>query len=679
MARKTKAEKKADEKFLKDMRERMDRSVDNEHEERIQGNADIRFINGDDQWEDSVKRDRKDRLMLTINKMPTFLDQIDGDIRQHKPGIKVAAVDNSGDDETADVIEGIIRYIERNSNAPRVYAYGGLHCAAGGRGAWRILTDYISEDSFKQTILIDRIANAYSVYFDPGAKRDDKQDGQYFFVVEDITKTDYERKYGEGEADFEVDGEELDNWDTGERVRIAEYFYRKEIGRETLYLLEDGTTVTELRRGQTAKKEREVVREEIWWCKADGKRILEGPQKVAGKMFPIVLCWGKQLCVDGKIDARGIARHAKDAQRLYNYFRTADAETVALQPKQPFLMPDVCLGAYKEVWDKSIDENYPYLPYHVDSQYPALAPNRQAPAMSSSGNVEQIQLAGQELYDTTGLQKAALGIQSNETSGVAINQRKIESDTGQFAFVDNISDAVRTTGKIIVGMIPEIFDTEEQIRILGKDMKEKIVRVNGLSGIDLTTGLYDVDVDSGPSYSTMRAEFVEKMGALLPSIPPEQTAVITDILFESMDMPRTDDIAARIKRTIPPEILGEDQDQQKNPMQGGQNPTQGSTPPPDGSAPLPPQQQQPVVDPMMEINLRIAVAKAEQEEAKAEQEKLKLGLMQTEGDIKVAGMSDVIRKSIEEIIQEGQEGNETAGMQPVPGQGPGNREIEPGY
>jgi len=643
-------EKIDNEQHLAQMRARLDLAVTNESDERKKGTEDIKFINGD-QWEAKVIADRKDRLNLTINKMPTYLDQIDGDIRQHKPGIKVKAVDNVDDKDSADVIEGLIRSIERNSGASRIYAYAGLHLTAGGRGAWRYLTDYVNDTSFDQNIKVMRIPNAYSVYYDPAAKQEDKQDGQFMFIVDDMSKEVYKDTYGNDPVDFSVDGTEYANWQNEGNVRVAEYFYKKKVSDRTLYLLEDGTTTYELGKGDQVKDQRSAPKYEIWWEKVDGKRILEGPRKVVGNMFPIVLVWGKQLFVDGKIDVRGIARHSKDAQRLYNYFSSNDAETTALQPKQPYLMPDVCLGPYKTSWDNAVDENYPYLPYVVDPNNPSLRPIREAPAMPSGGNAMQLQRADQDLRDTTGIQKAALGMQSNEKSGIAIRERKTETDTGQYAFVDNLSAGVRTGGQIMLGMIPEVYDTARMIRILGPDFKEKVVKINQQGGIDITTGMYDVDIDVGPSFSTQREEFVDKISAILPSIPPEQAAMITDILFESMDFPRSDDIAERLKKLLPPGLLGDAETPE------GGSPLPGGPPPAYGQPPSPPP------DPMMEMQAQAAQAQSQMDlqlaQIKLAQEQAKLEGIQIENQSKKMLAKENLRGIIEELMNEGREVNAT--------------------
>lgn len=551
--------------MMRTMRTRLDRSITNEKDERIAGNDDINFINGE-QWEKEIIQQRgKNRLSLTINKMPTSLDQIDGDMRINAPSMKVKAVDDAADSDTADVIEGILRYIQRNSRAAKAHSFAGMHAAAGGRGAWRIVTDYISDADFRQEIRIERIINAYAVYFDPGAIRDDKQDGMYFFLMKEMSKEEYKEKYNFDPVDFEHDGEEFSNWQSEGKVRIAEYFYKHTTGSKRLYQLDGGKITDEKPKDKTTILNSRIIPEyEIRWKLVDGKRVLEEGTS-PGPMFPVVLTWGKQLCVNGRLETRGIARHAKDAQRLYNYFRSNDAEATALQPKQPYLIPDVNLtDDFTDVWKRANDDNLPYLPYHVDPNFPTLRPTREPPALPSQGNQQQIIVADGEIRDTIGMPKAALGKASNEQSGVAIQRRKQEADTGQFAYIDNLADAIITEGKIILSMIPVIYDYEAQLRILGKDMKEKLVTVNKAGGIDLTSGKYDVDISAIGSYSTQREEFQEKITTLLPQLPPEQIAVFSDILVEMQDFHRADDIAARIKKTIPQNLLEDEDDLDEN-------------------------------------------------------------------------------------------------------------------
>lgn len=619
------------ESFMKQVRARLDASVTNEKDERKRGTDEIKFIFATDQWDASVRAQRgKGRLCLTINKLPVFLDQIDGDIRLNKPGIKVKAVDSVADPKTADVIEGLIRHIERSSGAAKIYSYAGVHLSAGGRGAWRVKTDYAPGDTFDVDIVIERIINPYAVYYDPTATRDDKQDGNYFILLSDMSKDTYKEKYGKEPVDYNADGSELANWHTETSVRVAEYFYKEKVGEKTIYLLEDGRVVDDTTKTETdiVKRQRKVPEYKIKWALVDGKRILD-QEDVPGQMFPIVLVWGKQICIDGKVDARGFARYAMDSQKLRNYFWSNEAESAALQPKQPVWIPDSCLGAHKETWDKSLDENYPYLPWTPDPNFPHLGPQRQPQAMSSGANLNLISLANDDINDTTGITKAGLGQNDGEQSGKMVNLRKIESDTGQYAFLDNLAEGAKTTGKIILSMLPETHDTERMIRILGRDMKEKIVGINDGKGIDFTVGKYDVDIDVESSYSTQREEFIQKMDTILPKIPPQQVAVITDILFNMMDFSKADEIAERIKKTIPPDILGPEKDEEGNEIQKAQ-----AQPPP----PNP-----------------LIIAELELKKIQIMQENVKLEGMKLDNDLKVQTRKEHIAALIAEMAGQKQE------------------------
>ena len=641
-----------DEKLLSLLRKRLSASIENEKDERKKGQDDIDFINGD-QWEkDIIEQRGKGRLCLTINKLPTFLDQIDGDIRLNTPALKVKAVDDASDPDTADVLEGIVRYIQRNSRANKIHAWAGLHAAAGGRGAWRILTDYISDHSMDQEIILKRIVDSYSVYYDPAAEDDDKQDGNYFIILTLLTKEEYKEEYNFDPVDFDMEGESMDNWHKDDKVVVVEYYYKTKDKTYTLYEDDYGDVFTDEEADAAGYEEeylkslesREVTTYKIMWVKADGKRVLDR-EEVAGPMFPVVLTWGKQLSVKGKIEARGIARHAKDSVRLYNYARSNEAESISMQPKQPYLMPDVCLTAKQQtIWDRANDENYPYLPYHVDKENPSLRPVRERPPAASSGNIQQLQIADAEMRDTIGIQKAALGQESNETSGVAIQKRKQESDTGQYAFLDNLGDATITEGRIILGMIPVIVTRPTQRKILGKDMEEKVIAVNQEGGIDLTTGKYDIDMSVEGSYSTQREEFQDKLTSILPQIPDEQRAVISDIMFEMQDFHRADEVSERLKRAIKAQYPGIIDETEDNLDEDGD----GTGIDPETGQPIQQQGQEPPVDPAQEMAMQqqeMAMA-AEADKLKTEADIQKVKLQQEEAKLEGLKYKNMQEKAV---------------------------------
>ncbi|MGR9046755.1 MAG: portal protein [Gammaproteobacteria bacterium] len=546
---------------------------------------DLKFGNGG-QWPDAIRiqRESDDRPCLRINKMPQFADRVMGDMRQSKPSIKIRPVDDKGDPETADIMTGLIRNIEAQSDADIVYDSGGEAMVKCGYGAWRVITDYISDDSFDQEILIERIKNQFGVLFDPAAKKWDRSDGRHLFIYEDMPKSVFERRYpGKDIAPWSGGKNDLAQWMTEDTIRVAEYFER-DIETHKLYLIMiDGEQTPRAVKKDglppdgapyTVLKERDVESSKITWYRISGTQILEGPIELKGKYIPVIPCYGKETVIEGKSYYNGIIRHAKDSQRLYNYYRSMDAETIALAPKAPWIMTAKMLGSHKNMWRDANKRNYSYLIYDVDPTAPGAKPERNIPQLSNQAIMQNIMIADQELHDTTGLQLASLGKKSNEQSGKAIEARAREGDTMQFTYNDNLVRAIKHTARVIVDLIPYVYDTARVARILGEDGTAKAVPVNQpftdeqdqqQKLFDLTTGKYDVVVSVGPSYQTQRQESLAAMLDFFKILDPPQRAVIADQIPATSDWHNSDKITARLKKTIPPEMLADDEDQKKEP------------------------------------------------------------------------------------------------------------------
>jgi hypothetical protein len=108
------------------------------------------------------------RSRLTINRLPQFVRQVVNQARQSKPAIQVNPVDNGADPDTAEVLQGIMRHIERHSKAHIAYATASAStkpswAAAGGASSRSTPRD----DSMEQEIRIKRIIDAFTVYPDP--------------------------------------------------------------------------------------------------------------------------------------------------------------------------------------------------------------------------------------------------------------------------------------------------------------------------------------------------------------------------------------------------------------------------------------------------------------------------------------------------------------------------------
>lgn len=531
---------------------------------------DLRFLNGE-QWPEALKaeRERDGRPCIVINKQQTFVDQVAGDIRQNTPSIKVKPVDGKSDPIVAEIMTGLIRNIEVQSNADTAYDTAAESAVECGEGAFRVATKYTDDDVFDQDIVIKRIKNPFTVYWDPASQEWDHSDAKWCLVTQMMSKEDFETEYPDM-AFQSSDGKNDANsgWAVGNQVRIAEYFYQEE-KKKKLYLMKDpltgATTTTEEKlEGWEVVKDRDVVTNSLKWCKLSGAEILEGPQDWPGRYIPICTVYGKELNIEDKTIFRGVIRNSKDPQRLYNYSRSTSAETISLAPKAPWLVTPKQMGEYKAFWDQSHKRNFPYLPYNGDPQAPG-PPTRTFPSMASTGLQMEIQISDQEMHDTTGLQQASLGKKSNEQSGRAIVARQREGDVANFAYYDNLGRAIKYCGKVLVDLIPKIYDTERIIRVLGEDGTEDFVPVNQNIALpngkqaffDLTAGKYDVVVSIGPSYTTQREEAADSMMAFLGAFPAA-APLIGDLVAKNMDWPGADEIEKRLKSLLPPGMAEEE-------------------------------------------------------------------------------------------------------------------------
>jgi hypothetical protein len=566
--------------FMRIIRERMQDAIDNDRENRDESLDDFENLIGVGQWPDEIRREREEdgRPCLTINRLPQFVRQVTGDIRRMNPAIKVLPGDNESSQETAEIIEGLTRQIQTESDASSVYEWAAECAAACGIGWFRIITDWSDDASFTQEIRLEPIKNPLAVYFDPVSEKTTREDAQYLFITSKMRIAEFEGQYPgfsvvDAEHDAQVEG--ISNWYNQDTVVVAEYYWKEPV-EKTIHLLVDGRTVEELPQGMTAVRSRKVQSHKVMWAKVSGKDVLEGPTEIPSRYIPVVCVPGEEWMVGDRVYRSSVIRFAKDPQRLYNYWRSAQTELVALQPKAPFLVTAKQVAGLETYWNEANNSNRPYLPYNPDEKA-ANPPARSQPPVASQGMMQEVLTAADDMQATTGIYDASLGQRSNETSGVAIRQRQMEADVGTSIYSDNMAKAVELAGRIIVDMIPRVYDTQRTIRILGLDDQEKMETINAIFMTqdgpvkvnDLTVGKYAVKISVGPNYSTMRQEAAESMIAFVQAFP-QAAPVVGDLIAKNMDWPQADQFAERLKALLPPGIVPAEEmtPEQQQQMQG---------------------------------------------------------------------------------------------------------------
>ena len=531
------------------------------------------------------------RPCLTINKLPQHVRQVTNDMRQNRPGAKVIPVDDKADIQVAEIFNGMIRHIEYISDADVAYDTACENQVAYGEGYIRLLTEYCDDNTFDQDIKIGRVRNSFSVYMDPMIQDPTGADAKYCFITEDVSKKDFERMYPDAAPistlqSLGVGDQSISNWLNEDTIRVADYYYI-DYDKATLNLYPgnatafDGTSEDKILRANYGKpkRTREADRQRVRYCKINGYEILE-QNEWAGKYIPVIRIVGNEFEVDGRLYVSGLVRNAKDAQRMYNYWVSQEAEMLALAPKAPFIGYGGQFEGYEDKWKTANTTNWPYLevnPDVTDGQGSALPlPQRAQPPMASSGLLQAKSGASEDIKSTTGQYNASLGQGGNERSAKAIMARQREGDVGTYHYGDNLTRGVRHIARQLVDLIPKIYDTRRVARIIGEDGETKMAtidpeqempvrQIRDAEGIVIDTiynpsvGKYDVVATTGPGYATKRQEALEAMGLLLQG-NPSLWAVAGDLFVKNMDWPGAQEMANRFKKTIDPKLLSDNQE-----------------------------------------------------------------------------------------------------------------------
>ena len=597
------AKDKSDASILAAARSRLDLAIAATSESREDENDDLKFYAGSPdncwQWPADVLATRgavqgqtiNARPTLTINKLPQHVRQVTNDQRQNRPGAKVIPVDSNADVEIAEIFNGMIRHIEYISDADVAYDTACENQVAYGEGYIRLLTEYCDDNTFDQDIKIGRIRNSFSVYMDPTMQDPTGADAKWCFVTEDLTRDEYERMYPDSAPittlqSLGVGDQSISNWLNEDTVRIADYYYI-DYDRATLNLYPGnatafaGTPEDKQLKAFYGKpiKSRESDRPKVRYCKINGYEILEQREWV-GKWIPVIRIIGNEFEVDGRLYVSGLVRNAKDAQRMYNYWVSQEAEMLALAPKAPFIGYGGQFEGYEDKWKTANTQNWPYLevnPDVTDGQGAVLPlPQRAQPPMASSGLLQAKAGAAEDIKSTTGQYNASLGMGSNERSGKAILARQREGDVGTYHYGDNLARGVRHIARQLVDIIPKIYDTQRIARIIGEDGETKMVKINpdqpqpvnkivNEQGIVIEkiynpgVGKYDVVATTGPGYATKRQEALEAMAQLLQG-NPQLWQVAGDLFVKNMDWPGAQEMSKRFAKTIDPKLMSDGED-----------------------------------------------------------------------------------------------------------------------
>ncbi len=496
--------------------------------------SDARFAAGD-QWDPSSLKNRRqnNRSAVVYNKIPSNVKFIVNNARSCTPSIKVHPIADGASKNTAKVLDGIIKNIEYKSNAKSAYVKALETAVIGGIGCYRVLVEDVEEDG-RPDITIKSIKDPTFFYIDPNTENEDFSDAKWCFLVKWIPKKTFEELYPEKDSSPINDANK--DWYREDSVQVAEYWIKKD-GKFCYYLI-------------------------------SGDEVLEVNEKYPGKYLPFCFVTGTEILIDGSRSFKGIVRDIIDQQKMLNYAKSETADYITKSSKQQWLVESDMIAEYQEVWDSQNIESFNYLPFTSKN---GLIPQRIEPLTPPSGFIETAKEADEDIRSTIGIRDPLQDIPSSQ-SGKAIQLQISQGNLGTFEFLDKLNASIRYCGKILVDLIPHFYNYPHIREIMGLDENVTptpimtVYEDNGEMVMhDLKQGYYSVTIDVGPSYESQRSEASDKLLELVSKYP-EMMSLAGDLIVQNMDFKGAEELADRLRATIPPNILAA-----SNPSNGDKN------------------------------------------------------------------------------------------------------------
>jgi len=601
--------------------------------ENIQdGRADAIFLL-EEQW-DSIERQDYDDLgkpRLTYNKLYAYVKQLIGEARQNTPNLAVRSLNNVADQEAINLREGLIRTIAYKSKNDIVYETAFENTLIRSYGAIKVITDYEGSQSFDQEIKLQTVYDATHVFFDPSAVECDKSDGDFSGSYEQISKKEFEKKYPRIKYPRDFTATQNFSWGDDENIAIADYSL-KIYDKKKIAQLSDGRVIEFDEAEELVKESKrliskgkkeglpilpplKIVRErqttyyEIYRFKMIENQILEY-SRWPSEYLPEVFVDGDSFYLEGRQITKSYVRFARDAQRFLNYALSETAQSLKNSHTGKYILTPSNLAGLSQQdqsgWKNP--EKASLLKSNPDGRtgrtHEIVPPTQLSPAL-----MQIIGTADANIESILGRYGAAKGAMSQEMTGVAVNSKIRQGNLTAYTYFDNLARAIEQTGRIILDLLPHIYDTQRMVTLTMRDGSQKQVMINQVMNPmqkknEIDKNKYDIVVTSGPSFEIQKVEALQQLNMITGGDPNIRNMVI-DLMAENLNLVNTNQVVNRLQNLVPPQILAEEKGEKPQP------------PPPNPELQI---QQQEAKARMVEAQASMVRAKADMENAQRKQE-----------------------------------------------------------
>ena len=258
--------------------------------------------------------------------------------------------------------------------------------------------------------------------------------------------------------------------------------------------------------------------------------------------------------VEGKVIWSSMTRRVMDPQRVYNYARSREIEEGALAPRRKPVF------SKKQLSDKMTQRQIAELNTSADPVL-IITPDPEMPNVQEIGgavpnpHLQTIAASSaQDLAETGGVYSAQQGQNPRYQSGWAVEQMISKGDAKTTRWLNNTAIAYRRICKMVIHAMPQVYDTEREIRVLNNDGTDEVVTINRevfdqqtqkmVKVSDLSVGKYDIIIDLDRAYKSKRQATAERL-VQLAAVDPSLMMEAADIVYGSLDVPGAEEIRER--------------------------------------------------------------------------------------------------------------------------------------
>ena len=532
------------------------------HDEREQCLEDRRFYSiAGAQWEGPLGEQFANKPKFEVNKIHLSVIRIINEYRNNRVTVDFMSKDNKYDD-LADTCDGLYRADEQDSNANEAYDNAFEEAVGGGIGAWRLRACYEDDEEGEndhQRIKIEPIFDAdSSVFFDLGAKRQDKADAKHCFVINAMTRAAYEEEFDDDPASWPKDIQRTEfDWSSGDAVYVAEY-YKVETVKKTIFVYEsidgkeeryheddfDAEKKEEVEAlGGKLLRERKIKERKVRKYLLSGAKILEDCGYIAGKNIPIIPIYGKRWVIDNIERCMGHVRLAKDAQRLKNMQLSKLGEISALSSvEKPIFTPEQIAG-HQIMWAEDNIKDFPFMLVN-----PITGPDGEPMPSGPIGYTRPpavppalgalLQVTEMDMKEILGNQQAGDDIVSG-VSGKAVELVQTRLDMQTFIYMSNFKKGMQRCGTVWLSMAKDLYvEDNRKMKSMDENGETEMIElmrntVNDAGEIitenDMTKANFEVVSDVGPSSSSKRAATVKALTAMMAVTGDPETLQVLSI------------------------------------------------------------------------------------------------------------------------------------------------------